>query len=90
MSLPDTVNTLQGRIETFQVSHALTKRRASSTKKKTPTNLTWPHTSPLPEQVRMLVPNLYNLFMCTFADFVFCSTARTRRILLQAKQQQPG
>jgi len=86
MSLPDTVNTLQGRIETFQVSHALTKRRASSTKKKTPTNLTWPHTSPLPEQVRMFFLDYCNSLLCILANFMSSLTARTRWILLQTKQ----
>jgi hypothetical protein len=51
MAMPEGVNTLQGRIETFAVPHHLAKRRASSTKKKGPNTISWPHNNPLPNDV---------------------------------------
>ncbi|KAF1992065.1 hypothetical protein K402DRAFT_450191 [Aulographum hederae CBS 113979] len=50
-SIPDGVFTLAGRLETFQIPHHLSKRRASSTKNKTTSTVSWPHTSPLPEEL---------------------------------------
>jgi hypothetical protein len=51
MTLLEGINTLVGRLETFQTAHHLPKRRASSTKKKTPATVSWPHETPTPEEV---------------------------------------
>ena len=51
MALLEGINTLVGRLETFQTAHHLPKRRASSTKKKTPATVSWPHETPTPEEV---------------------------------------
>ncbi|OCL05283.1 hypothetical protein AOQ84DRAFT_356028 [Glonium stellatum] len=53
MTLSEGVNTLAGRLETFQTAHHLSKRRASSTKKKTPATVSWPHTTPTPEELAL-------------------------------------
>ncbi|KAK5169265.1 hypothetical protein LTR04_005909 [Oleoguttula sp. CCFEE 6159] len=51
MAPPEGVNTFIGRLATFEAPHHLTKRRASSTKKKTPTTVIWPHEKPAPEEL---------------------------------------
>ncbi|OCK84092.1 hypothetical protein K432DRAFT_422869 [Lepidopterella palustris CBS 459.81] len=53
MVLPDGVHTLAGRLETFQTAHHLPKRRASSSKKKTPSTISWPHETPAPEELAL-------------------------------------
>ncbi|TKA46018.1 hypothetical protein B0A49_12600 [Cryomyces minteri] len=51
MAPPEGVHTFIGRLATFEAPHHLTKRRASSTKKKTPTTVTWPHERPAPDEL---------------------------------------
>ncbi|KIW07687.1 uncharacterized protein PV09_01626 [Verruconis gallopava] len=51
MSIPDGINTFQGRLDTFAQPHHLAKRRASSTKKKGPSAVSWPHSNPLPNDL---------------------------------------
>lgn len=51
MAATEGVNTLQGRIESFAATHHLSKRRASSTKKRGPAAVSWPHLNPLPLDV---------------------------------------
>ncbi|KAF2840176.1 BIR-domain-containing protein [Patellaria atrata CBS 101060] len=53
MKLPEGVNTLIGRLATFQEPVQLPKRRASSTKKKTPSTVSWPHKTPTPEELAL-------------------------------------
>lgn len=43
--------TFSARVATFASEHQLTKRRASSQKKKQPSTVSWPHESPSAEQV---------------------------------------
>lgn len=53
MTLLECINTLVGRLETFQTAHHIPKRRASSTKKKTPAIVSWPHETPTPEELAL-------------------------------------
>ncbi|KAK8159787.1 hypothetical protein IWX90DRAFT_441328 [Phyllosticta citrichinensis] len=46
MATSDHLNCYTGRIASFQEPKQLTKRRASSTRKKTATSVSWPHTAP--------------------------------------------
>ncbi|EKG15733.1 hypothetical protein MPH_07168 [Macrophomina phaseolina MS6] len=51
MSASEHLNTFVGRLATFESPKQLTKRRASSTKKKTATTVSWPHEAPSPEDL---------------------------------------
>ncbi|KAF2436346.1 BIR-domain-containing protein [Tothia fuscella] len=51
MAFPEGITTLQGRIDTFAVAHHITKRRASSVKKRTPATVSWPHNFLLPAEL---------------------------------------
>lgn len=50
-SSPTELNTIAGRLATFDTPHQLPKRRASSTKKKAVTQVSWPHETPTPADV---------------------------------------
>lgn len=52
MSAPENLNSFVGRLATFDAPKQLTKRRASTTRKKTATTVSWPHKDPSPEEVR--------------------------------------
>lgn len=45
------VSTFQGRLDSFSTEHHLSKRRASSVKKRTPQTVSWPHKSPRPAEL---------------------------------------
>ena len=51
--MADTENlaTFAARLATFDRPHHFAKRRASSAKKKAPSAVSWPHTTPAPEAV---------------------------------------
>ncbi|KAL1635726.1 hypothetical protein SLS58_010089 [Diplodia intermedia] len=51
MSPPENANSFVGRLATFESPRQLTKRRASSTKKRTATTVSWPHETPSPEDL---------------------------------------
>ena len=51
MASTESYNTIQGRIDSFASEIRLPKRRASSTKKKGPSTISWPHNNPLPNDV---------------------------------------
>ncbi|KAF2138039.1 uncharacterized protein K452DRAFT_277733 [Aplosporella prunicola CBS 121167] len=52
MAAPDDVASFVGRVATFEAPKQLTKRRASSTtKRKAPTTVSWPHTAPSVEDL---------------------------------------
>ncbi|KAE9992468.1 hypothetical protein Vi05172_g9667 [Venturia inaequalis] len=51
MEQPVAVSTYQGRLNSFSTEHHLSKRRASSVKKRTPQTVSWPHKSPQPEEL---------------------------------------
>ncbi|EOD53158.1 putative chromosome segregation protein [Neofusicoccum parvum UCRNP2] len=51
MSSPEHLKSFVGRLATFESPKQLTKRRASSTKKKTATTVAWPHETPSPEDL---------------------------------------
>ncbi|QDS67909.1 hypothetical protein FKW77_008425 [Venturia effusa] len=51
MEQPVEVSTLQGRLDSFSTEHHLSKRRASSVKKRTPQTVSWPHKSPRPAEL---------------------------------------
>ncbi|KAK7543083.1 hypothetical protein IWX49DRAFT_586058 [Phyllosticta citricarpa] len=51
MASSNNLNCYTGRLATFEEPKHLTKRRASSTKKKTATTVTWPHTAPAIEDL---------------------------------------
>lgn len=51
MAPTEDINTLAGRLATFEVAHRLPKRRSSAAKKKGPAAVSWPHESPAPEEV---------------------------------------
>ncbi|KAL0254428.1 hypothetical protein SLS55_009903 [Diplodia seriata] len=51
MSPPDNANSFVGRLASFESPRQLTKRRASSTKKRTATTVSWPHETPSPEDL---------------------------------------
>jgi hypothetical protein len=50
MSHPEGVNTVEGRLATFNAPHPA-KRRASTTRKRAAATLAWPHDSPNSEAV---------------------------------------
>ncbi|KKY19306.1 putative at hook domain-containing protein [Diplodia seriata] len=51
MSPPDNANSFVGRLASFESPRQLTKRRASSTKKRIATTVSWPHETPSPEDL---------------------------------------
>ncbi|KAJ9640962.1 hypothetical protein H2199_005630 [Coniosporium tulheliwenetii] len=51
MGAPEAVQTVSGRLATFEEPQHLPKRRASSTKKKTALAVSWPHEKPAPEDL---------------------------------------
>lgn len=51
MAVHEYLRTQAGREATFQQPHHLSKRTASNAKKKTPTTVSWPHSSPTTEQL---------------------------------------
>ncbi|TID16541.1 hypothetical protein E6O75_ATG11659 [Venturia nashicola] len=51
MEKPVEVSTYQGRLDSFSTEHHLSKRRASSVKKRTPQTVSWPHKSPRPSEL---------------------------------------
>lgn len=51
MDVPEGVSHFQGRLDSFFVEHHLSKRRASSVKKRTAQTVSWPHESPHPEEL---------------------------------------
>lgn len=55
MTSSSDLNTIAGRLASFDGPHQVAKRRASSTKKKTITQASWPHKTPKPEDVGILL-----------------------------------
>ncbi|KAK0653381.1 Protein bir1 [Lasiodiplodia hormozganensis] len=51
MSHPENVNSFVGRLATFESPRQLSKRHASSSKKRTATTVSWPHETPSPEDL---------------------------------------
>jgi hypothetical protein len=67
MTHPDGVNTVEGRLATFDTQHPA-KRRASSNRKRAAAQLKWPHESPSPEDVCTYAARLgYTLIISTTA-----------------------
>jgi len=83
---PEGVETVQGRLETFQIAH-IVKRRGSTAKKRVPATLKWPSKLPTPEDVS---PGTgFNCAMhCSNKDLAFASRFLFPSQLIEPRQCQ--
>jgi hypothetical protein len=63
MAHPEGVNTVEGRLATFNAAHPA-KRRASTTRKRAAATLAWPHDSPTPDDVWIPSPSFGYSILC--------------------------
>lgn len=55
MANSEELQTFAARLSTFEAPKQVNKRRVSNNRKKQPTTVTWPHTTPDPEQVSSIL-----------------------------------
>lgn len=72
--------TYSARLATFNTEHQLTKRRASTQKKKQASTASWPHESPSGEEVCLMFPCL--------CHHILTLAARPRWLFLQTRSRQ--